>query len=365
MKQKIRVGIIFGGRSAEHKISLLSAKNIVEAIDPEKYDVTLIGIDQNGRWHLAGSANFLLNKDNPTQITLGAGDTQLGIVPGVLGNKTLITVIKQESVPRLDVVFPILHGPFGEDGTIQGMLKLANIPFVGAGVLGSAVGMDKDVMKRLLREAGLSVGPFRTLYAEEEINEDELIRELSLPLFVKPANLGSSVGISKVIKKDELAAAIKHAFEFDRKIVLEAHIPGREIECGVLGNSTPRASTLGEIKPRHAFYSYEAKYLDPEGAELIIPAKIPGALAKKIQELAVRAFQVLECAGMARVDFFVSAKGEIFINEINTIPGFTKISMYPRLWQASGISYSALIDRLIELALERSQAERSLKTSYE
>ena len=364
MKQKIRVGIIFGGRSAEHKISLLSAKNIVEAIDPEKYDVTLIGIDQNGRWHVAQSANFLLNKDNPTQIALGAGDTQLGLVPGDK-DKTLITVTKQGPVPSLDVAFPILHGPFGEDGTIQGMLKLTGIPFVGAGVLGSAVGMDKDVMKRLLREAGLNVGPFRALRADEEVVGDELIRELGLPLFVKPANLGSSVGISKVIKKEELAAAIKHAFEFDRKIVLEAYIPGREIECGVLGNSIPRASTLGEIKPRHAFYSYEAKGLDPEGAELIIPATIPGALTKKIQELAVRAFQVLECAGMARVDFFVSTKGEIFINEINTIPGFTKISMYPRLWQASGISYSALIDRLIELALERSQAERSLKTAYD
>ena len=363
MKQKIRVGIIFGGRSAEHKISLLSAKNIVEAIDPEKYDVTLIGIDQNGRWHVAQSANFLLNKDNPTQIALGAGDTQLGLVPGDK-DKTLITVTKQGPVPSLDVAFPILHGPFGEDGTIQGMLKLTGIPFVGAGVLGSAVGMDKDVMKRLLREAGLNVGPFRALRADEEVVGDELIRELGLPLFVKPANLGSSVGISKVIKKEELAAAIKHAFEFDRKIVLEAYIPGREIECGVLGNSIPRASTLGEIKPRHAFYSYEAKYLDPEGAELIIPAKIPGTLTKKIQELAVRAFQVLECADLARVDFFVSAKGEVFINEINTIPGFTKISMYPRLWQASGISYSALIDRLIELALERNRVERILKTAY-
>jgi D-alanine-D-alanine ligase len=364
MKQKIRVGIIFGGRSAEHEISLLSAKNIVEAIDPKKYAVTLIGIDQSGRWNLKHSADFLLHTDDPTQIVLGTSAAQIGLVPGDT-NQALMAVTKQEHTPVLDVVFPILHGPFGEDGTIQGMLKLTGIPFVGAGVLGSAVGMDKDVMKRLLREAGLPVGEFRTLHAEEEINEDELIRELGLPLFVKPANLGSSVGISKVIKKEELAAAIKHAFEFDRKVVLEAHIPGREIECGVLGNNTPRASTLGEIKSRHVFYSYEAKYLDPEGAELIVPAKLPGALTKKIQKLAVRAFQVLECAGMARVDFFVSAKGEVFISEINTIPGFTKISMYPRLWQASGIAYSALVDRLIELALERSQAERSLKTSYE
>lgn len=364
MKQKIRVGIIFGGKSAEHKISLLSAKNIIEALDQQKYDVTLIGIDQNGRWHLVSAADFLVRADDPARIALRTGAAQIGLVPGDQG-KTLINVAKQDPVPPLDVAFPILHGPFGEDGTIQGMLKLANLPFVGAGVLGSAVGLDKDVMKRLLREAGLPVGEFRVLRADEEVTQDELIRELGLPLFVKPANLGSSVGISKVIKKEALAVAIKHAFKFDQKIVLEAHLPGREIECGVLGNRTPRASTLGEIKPRHSFYSYEAKYLDPEGAELIIPAKLPGALAEKIQALAVRAFQVLECVGMARVDFFVSAKGEVFINEINTIPGFTKISMYPRLWQASGISYSALIDRLIELALERGQAERSLKTAHD
>src|SRR3990167_1994387 len=246
MKQKIRVGIIFGGRSAEHKISLLSAKNIVEAIDPEKYDVTLIGIDQNGRWHVAQSANFLLNKDNPTQIALGAGDTQLGLVTGDK-DKTLITVTKQGPVPSLDVAFPILHGPFGEDGTIQGMLKLTGIPFVGAGVLGSAVGMDKDVMKRLLREAGIPIGDFLVFKEGENIDFDAIVNKLGLPFFVKPANLGSSVGVNKVKDKQTFDVAIAEAFEYDTKILIEEFIDGRELECAVLGNQEPQASGIGEV----------------------------------------------------------------------------------------------------------------------
>src|SRR3990167_6654637 len=287
MKQKIRVGIIFGGRSAEHKISLLSAKNIVEAIDPEKYDVTLIGIDQNGRWHVAQSANFLLNKDNPTQIALGAGDTQLGLVPGDK-EKTLITVTKQGPVPSLDVAFPILHGPFGEDGTIQGMLKLTGIPFVGAGVLGSAVGMDKDVMKRLLREAHIPVAKFLSIKEKNIPSFAEVVKSLGLPFFVKPANLGSSVGINKVHTEQEYQAAIAEAFSFDKKVLIEEFIQGREIECSVLGNEDPIVSLPGEVISHHDFYSYDAKYIDKNGASLEIPAKISSPATKRIQELAMQ-----------------------------------------------------------------------------
>ncbi len=263
---------------------------------------------------------------------------------------------------KIDVAFPILHGPFGEDGTVQGLLKLANIPFVGAGVLGSAVGMDKDVMKRLLKEAGLPVGRFLAIKDHENISFDKAIRSIGLPFFVKPSNMGSSVGVSKVTKKAEFKTAIEAAFSYDRKILLEEYIRGREIECAVLGNDDPIASLPGEILVHDEFYSYDAKYIDEHSASLDIPAKLPAILIKKVQKMAVDVFKTLSCEGLGRVDFFLKKSGEFIINEINTIPGFTSISMYPKLWEASGIPYGKLIEILIESAIERFNKEKRLKT---
>ncbi len=364
MGKKIRVGILFGGRSTEHEVALQSAKNIVEAIDKDKYEVVLIGIDKAGKWYLNEASHFLLNANDPKRIKLNTDASSVTLVPHPQA-PTLMNTTDQSPQGALDVVFPVLHGAFGEDGTIQGMLKLANIPFVGADVLGSAVGMDKDVMKRLLRDGGLPIGKFITahLHKRRELSFTDLKRELGLPFFVKPANTGSSVGVSKVKNEAECETAIDHAFQFDRKILIEEAIIGREIECSVLGNETPIASTPGEVIVKSEFYSYEAKYIDADGAYSEIPAKLDAAVAKNIQALAIEAYQVLCCEGMARVDFFLRGK-ELFLNEINTIPGFTNISMYPKMWEASGISYRDLIDRLIQLAMDRHKKQLALKTSF-
>jgi D-alanine-D-alanine ligase len=306
----------------------------------------------------------LLNENNPKLIQLNRSNDELALVPGKK-EKPLINVTTEKQIEGIDVVFPVLHGPYGEDGTIQGLLKLANIPFVGAGVLGSAIGMDKDVTKRLLRDAGISIAKYITVHQGDEIDIDEIVRSLGLPLFVKPANLGSSVGISKVKNVNGLMDAIELSFVYDRKIIIEESINGREIECSVLGNEKPIASIPGEIIPTHEFYSYEAKYIDEKGAILEIPAKISETEKRLVQETAIKAFKVLCCEGMARVDLFLKEKGEVLVSEINTIPGFTKISMYPKLWELSGISYGELIDRLIQLALERHDKEQRLKTNYE
>jgi D-alanine-D-alanine ligase len=369
MKKKIRVGLLFGGKSAEHEVALQSAKNIIEAIDKNKYEVTLIGIDKEGQWHLQDSAEFLLNAGNPESIALNITSETLAVVPATHVSHQLVSVIDHQSVEPLDVIFPVLHGPYGEDGTVQGLLKLAGIPFVGAGVLGSAIGMDKDVMKRLLRDAGIPTATFLIVdYASRSrVDFDSVVGELGLPCFIKPANLGSSVGINKVTNKQEFTQAVNEAFCYDVKILIEEYIQGREIECSVLGNENPIASLPGEIvtnKTRHQFYSYEAKYLDEHGAVLKIPADLPDYLVKRVQELSVKAFKVLCCEGMARVDCFLTDDDCVLINEINTIPGFTKISMYPKLWEASGISYPELIDRLIQLALERSERDKKLVTSF-
>lgn len=367
MQKKIRVGILFGGKSAEHEVSLQSAKNVVEAIDKNKYEVVLIGIDKTGRWYLNDASRFLLNADNPKLIKLNKSSDSVALLPGGSGKQELVSISSSTSRGPVDVVFPILHGTFGEDGTVQGLLKLATVPFVGAGVLGSAVGMDKDVMKRLLREAGVPTAKFLTFHksASDKIDFEPVKNQLGLPLFVKPANLGSSVGIHKVRNRAELAAAVRDAFQYDSKILIEEAITGREIECSVLGNENPIASLPGEIIPQHEFYSYEAKYIDENGALLEAPAKLPEEIVRKVQEMAIKAFQVLCCEGMARVDFFLKNNGELLVNELNTIPGFTKISMYPKLWEVSGISYAELIDRLIELALERFEKEKQLKTAME
>ena len=365
MKRKLRVAILFGGKSAEHEISIISAKNIFDAIDKKKYEVVLIGIDKKGRWYLNDDARLLQQVKTPTPIKFNRESNALALVPG---NKTKqwIYLSGHRKQKPVDVVFPVLHGTFGEDGTVQGLLKLADIPFVGAGVLGSAVGMDKDAMKRLLRDAGIPIAKFLVFdgAGQEQIDFAAVTRELGLPLFVKPANLGSSVGISKAKSEAEFRNAVKDAFRYDRKILVEEAIQGREIECSVLGNERPIASLPGEIVTRHEFYSYEAKYLDENGARLEIPAKLPPRVAEEIQQAAIKTFKALCCEGMARVDFFLRDEREVIVNEINTIPGFTKISMYPKLWEASGISYTELIDRLIQLALERFQREKKLKTTF-
>jgi D-alanine-D-alanine ligase len=357
MKKKLRVAILCGGRSAEHEISLLSARSVVGALDRSKYEPVLIGIDRGGRW-----AKLDIRADRwPKRIAATSSTRALAVALGAAPGR----LVTRPTVGRIDVVFPVLHGPFGEDGSVQGLLKLANVPFVGAGVLGSAVGMDKDVLKRLLRDAGVPTARFLTF--DRGASAASLSRasdELGLPLFVKPANLGSSVGITKVAAKEKLAAAAAAAFRYDHKIVIEENIRGREIECAVLGNSDPIASVPGEIVPRHEFYSYEAKYLDARGAALVVPARLDAEIVREARDMAIKTFKTLGCEGMARVDFFLTGDRGLIVNEINTIPGFTQISMYPKLWEASGVTYSELIDRLIRLALERYREDRGLKTSY-
>jgi D-alanine-D-alanine ligase len=360
--KKITVGLLFGGKSGEHEVSLRSAASILSAIDRAKYDVIPIGITKEGRWRAdpefqEGGFREILQQGAPVLMPAESATSGRLIQLDAAGSRGG----RQASV---DVVFPVLHGPFGEDGTIQGLLELANVPYVGAGVLGSAVAMDKDVMKRLFQQAGLPTAPFLAFRWEHWRNrarelEQEAAVKLGYPCFVKPANLGSSIGISKAEGAEELYEALALAGEFDEKVIVEKALDAREIECSVLGNTDPQASLPGEIIPRTGFYDYQAKYLD-DSAELVVPAPLRPDQVEKIQELALRSFLVLECQGMARVDFFLERTTEdIYVNEINTIPGFTSISMYPKLWQASGLPYSELIDRLIQLALERHRRRQS------
>lgn len=367
MTTKKRVGVICGGQSAEHEVSLQSAKSIVEAMDHNKYEIEVIGLHKDGKWVCYPPDGFLENPEDPNTIRLAQGTARLAVVPGEKG-RPLLDLSTDRYLDPLDVIFPVLHGPFGEDGTVQGLLKLIDVPFVGAGVLGSGAGMDKDVTKRLLRDAGIPVAQCVVVErgAGNAPDFNEIKEALGLPLFVKPANLGSSVGVAKVDDEKEFHTALEKAFSYDDKLVIEEYIPGREIECSVLGNENPIASLPGEIitnTDRHGFYSYEAKYLDQEGAALMIPADLPGELVAAIQGLAVDSFKALSCEGMARADFFLTKDGKIFVNELNTIPGFTKNSMYPKLWEASGIPFSELLDRLIGFALDRHERERKRLTS--
>ncbi len=348
---KIRVCVLCGGRSAEHAISLISARNVVAALDQELYDVQVIGIRADGRWFLQHKEHFLAMDLHAAHVAL----------PIQVRDECTPTRLAQEHA--IDVVFPVLHGTYGEDGTVQGLLKLADVPFVGASVLGSAIGMDKDVTKRLLQQAGIPVADFITITRQKIPSFDEVVATLGLPLFVKPANAGSSVGVSKVNHADEWINACAHAFHYDRKVLVERAIVGRELECAVLGNAHPIASCLGELIPQDEFYSYKAKYLMDEGALFEIPASIPSHVMQAGQAMAINAYRSLCCEGMARVDFFMEKDGSLLINEINTIPGFTSVSMYPKLWQASGLAYSELLNRLIALAIERHQEEKLLKTS--
>jgi len=367
-KRKIRVAIIFGGRSGEHQISLRSARCIVDAIDRKAYSLSLIGIDQQGHWHLVDEAAFRRLTAAPLPVLEGS-DKGVILVPAPTQGALVDPRNPPAVLTTVDVVFPVLHGPFGEDGTVQGLLELADLPYVGAGVLGSALGMDKDVQKRLLQGGGVPVVPFLTTRKKQWAAEREAViagaGTLGLPLFVKPANLGSSVGISKVKRLDDLPAAVDTALAYDHKILIEKGIDAREIECAVLGNDAPEASVPGEIRPAADFYSYEAKYVDSGGANLLVPAPLTGAQTAAVQELALRVFQLLDCAGMARVDFFLErGTDRWYVNELNSIPGFTTISMYPKLWEASGVPYRELIGRLIDLALERHDQRSRLKNAY-
>ena len=355
MKRKLRVAVLCGGKSAEHEVSIESAKNIFQALNPKKYDIRVIGIDKMGRWLPIRPSVLLASREPYKALPLPKEAKAIMESP-------------EEAVGPVDVVFPVLHGPLGEDGSMQGLLKLMNVPFVGAGVLGSAVGMDKDVMKRLLKDADIPVAPFITFSRGQirAISYEKIKKRLGPIVFIKPANLGSSVGVTKARNKKEFLTGVRRAFAYDHKILIEKAIKGREIECSVLGNEHPMVSLPGEIIPRgREFYSYEAKYLDPVGvgAELVAPVKLPQRILKEMRRLARHSFTTLCLEGMARVDFFLTPQGKLIVNEVNTIPGFTKISMYPKLWAASGIGYSELIDRLLKLAIERFKREQRLKTS--
>jgi D-alanine-D-alanine ligase len=387
--KKLRVGILFGGRSGEHEVSLLSAASVVSAIDKSKFELVPIGITKEGRGLTAGDAELLLQgKAESVQSHLRAGDPDATPGAAVLATGRAVLVppephpggslaaFQSEALTRrasdrainVDIIFPVLHGTFGEDGTIQGLLELADIAYVGAGVLGSAAGMDKDVMKSLFKAAGLPIVKHVTVLRSDWESAPKKVQKLvesklKYPVFVKPANLGSSVGISKARERKELAPAMEEAAKFDRKIVIEEGVGGkkhkaREIECSVLGNDKPAASVAGEIVPGKEFYDYTAKYLD-EGSQLIIPAKLSKAESKKIQQLAISAFKAVDCSGLARVDFLMDPKNrKIYLNEINTMPGFTAISMYPKLWAASGLAYPELIERLIRLGQERHEEKK-------
>src|SRR3989475_774775 len=359
-KKRLRVGILFGGRSGEHEVSLASAASVIHGLDPDKYEAVPTGITRGGHGSMGAGAQKIL-----PEVLRGGQRVMMTADPT---DAALVKLDGSGGGQRIDVVFPVMHGTFGEDGTIQGLLDLAGLPFVGAGVLGSAIGMDKDVAKRLLQVAKIPVVPWITVQRHDwESHPEEIQGAIELksqyPVFVKPATLGSSVGMSKVHSREELAPALNLACEFAMKFLVEESVTAREIEVSILGNHDPRASVPGEIVPHREFYDYAAKYLE-EGTQLLIPAELKPAQVKKIQKYAVDAFRALELSGMARVDFFLEKKGgKIYLNEVNTIPGFTSISMYPKLWEASGIPFRELIDKLIELALEQ-HAEKA-RTKYQ
>jgi D-alanine-D-alanine ligase len=378
--KKLRVGVIYGGRSGEHEVSLASAAAVFQNLDPDRYEPVAIRIEKDGRWSLPGEAPRLLSAADVIQAATAdddgaraaaAPEAHLVAHPGA---DTLLTIDRHPGRTvvaglGLDIVFPVLHGPYGEDGTVQGLLELANVPYVGAGVLASAVGMDKATMKLVFAAKELPICDYEVVLKRDWQRDEHavmhaVVGRLGFPVFVKPANLGSSVGISKAKHATELRAAIALAAQFDRKIVVEAAVPqAREIECAVLGNDEPEASVPGEIVPSREFYDYEAKYLD-DRSECIIPARLPAAQADEIRRLAVAAFQAVDCAGMARVDFLLAGdSGVLYLNELNTIPGFTTISMYSKMWEASGLPYPRLLDRLVALGLERHAEKQQLRTS--
>jgi len=369
LANKLKVGVIFGGRSGEHEVSLRSAESVINALDRDKYEIVPIAINKAGKWLASSEATNLL----PSAVMTTANQ-HVAIFgdPTEKGLARFTGEGKADERDKIDVIFPVLHGTYGEDGTIQGLLEMADVPYVGCGVLASSAGMDKVVMKRLFREAGLPIVEFthflRTQWeADPLLIELRVAEEIGFPCFVKPANLGSSVGISKAVDTKSLSAAIAMAAKFDRKIVVERGVDAREIEVSVLGNDEPIASLPGEIVPQSAeFYDYQTKYVSADGARLVIPAELGDQQTREIQQLAIRAFQAIDGSGLGRVDFFLEKEtGKLLLNEINTMPGFTSISMYPKLWEASGLSYSQLIDRLIELAFERHREKSRNVTNYD
>jgi D-alanine-D-alanine ligase len=382
--RKLRVAVLFGGRSGEHEISLRSALTVMSAMDPARYEIVPIGIARDGRWYLRPDALAMLKVAAPKLRALGRAGIPVSLPPHP-GRHALVSASMTNGHPSIgngkrpialpgpiDVIFPVLHGTYGEDGTVQGLLELADVPYVGAGVLGSAIGMDKYAQKRLLRDAGIPVVRYFSITRADAEDDPALARrladQLGYPVFVKPNALGSSIGITRVAAGSELAAALKDAFQYDRKVLIEASCEGREFECAVLGNDRPEASIPGEVvvKGGHNFYSYESKYIDPAGSAVQIPAQLPAEVSTRIRELSVAAFKALDLRGMSRVDFLARRDlSEIFINEVNTIPGFTAISMYPKLWEASGLALANLIDRLIDLALEDHRERARLKFTYQ
>lgn len=359
---KLRVAILCGGASPEHEVSLQSASNILQFIDRDKYEVILIVIDKAGKWYLANEADYLLDADDPRKIRLKPQQQELALVPGK-GKQQIYNLSTQAFLPGLDIIFPVMHGTGAEDGVLQGIMKALNVAFVGAGIAGSAICIDKDLTKRLLKQAGLNITPFMCMQRHEKdsFSYEQIVQNLGSPFFVKAACQGSSIGVMMVNNQAEYEEAINCAFSYDHKILLEKNVDGREIECAVLGNDTPKASLCGElVRVQDKFYSYDAKYLSSESYRVKIPAELPTSIHKELQEQAVLAFKVLECVGLARVDFFVTNDNEIIVNEVNTLPGFTNISMYPKLWEATSINYADLIDKLLELAMDKAQQDALL-----
>lgn len=361
---KKKVAILFGGRSAEHEVSLRSAKNVADALDKTKYDLILIGISKQGTWYQFNDSQVFSQVTALVDSKLPAGADPVSLV--CMKGKPQLFSLESKKTSAVDIAFPVLHGTFGEDGCIQGLFKMMNLPFVGCGVLGSAVGMDKEVMKRLLLQAKIPSARYEVLFSHNPMSFEAVSKSLGLPFFIKPANAGSSVGVHKIKSKEDYASKLKDAFLYDHKVLAEEFMQGREIECSVMGlNHQPKASIAGEVIPTHEFYSYEAKYIDDNGAAIKIPAEISASELAKIQDIARKTFQVLNCDGLTRVDFFLKQNGEAFINEVNTIPGFTKISMYPKMWEASGINYQSLVTQLIELGFSKYSSDEALMTNYE
>ncbi len=361
---KIKVAVIFGGPSTEHEVSLRSANSIIKQLDTAKYDVIPVGVDKEGSWFVFPEKGYILNEDDTKTIRLSDSGRQVLLlrrnsISGFFDSNDL------GLVSTLDVAFPIIHGAFGEDGTLQGLLKSCNLPYVGPDILGSSLAMDKDATKRILSEAGIAVarGIVSHKVAKSDLKYEEVKQELGLPMFVKPANAGSSVGVSKVNGAEDFYAAVEEAFLYDRKILIEEAVVGKEIECAILGNEAPEPSVLGEIVPTEDFYSYEAKYISETGAVMRIPAIIDEDISDRMRAEAVKAFQCLCCEGIARVDFFLREDGSFVLNEVNTLPGFTSISMYPKLWEATGVGYSDLLDKMIDLAIDRRRKIDELRTS--
>lgn len=361
MIDKIKVGIVFGGRSPEHNISLLSAYNVVGNIDRSKFEPVLLAIDKNGVWHYGGDTMNITNPNDATSVSLPQFDNTIYISQNT-HDGAIIDSSTGKTITKIDVLYPVLHGANGEDGSIQGLAKVAGLPCVGCSILGSAAGMDKDVTKRLLRDSNIGIADFVTLRKgyNEHLTFEEISSKLGKELFIKPANLGSSVGVSYVDNEKDFNKAVQLGFKYDPKVIVEEKITGREIECAVLGNEHPKPSAIGEILPKTEWYTFENKYVDDDGAGLAIPAKLDDETTKLAQNIAVDTYINLECCGLTRVDMFLKENGEIIVNEVNTLPGFTQISMYPKLWSHSGIEYQDLITKLISLAIERHKSESSL-----